>query len=317
MTGLDLTRSPELSIIVPNYNDKDSVTLFLAEIATAMQARPDYAYEILVVDDGSTDGSPDALRPVLAGMNAARLIALFRNFGQQTALHVGLSEAKGAILITIDGDGQYPAETIPLLADAIREGYDMASGIRAQRLDTLKDKLTSKVGGYFIKRLLGFEIEDFGSVKAFSRGLAERVIAAPMGYADVYPAALSWRPRLKEIAIPHRAREIGESKWSLTKRIKLYFDLYFKYADDRFGLIFKSGIFLMLNAMLWTGVGLMFKLLLGHQDSVFLFLAVGAIFFVLGMQFVLWSFTASALKQIMRGGTVKPQEMIRPAPPGA
>lgn len=303
--------APELSIIVPNFNDGPSAVNFIAEIATEMAKRADYNYELIIVDDGSTDDSVEQIEHALKSHPQARLVSLFRNFGQQAALYVGLTEARGKIVVTIDGDGQYPAETIPLLADAIRGGHDVASGIREERLDTLKDRLSSKVGGYFIRHLLGFDIEDFGSAKAFSRTIVNKVIAAPLGYADVYPAALSWRPRLKEIPIPHRARALGESKWNLTKRIKLYFDLYFKYADDRFGLIFKAGVFLMMNAILWTAIGLLFKLLLGHQDSVFLFLAVGAIFFVLGMQFVLWSFTASALKQVLRGGALNPADMIR------
>lgn len=303
--------APELTIIVPNYNDGESCSVFLREIVEAMAARPDYSFEVLIVDDGSRDGSVDLLRAAIAAMPGIRLIELFRNFGQQAALHVGLTQARGTIVVTIDGDGQYPASTIPQLADAIRAGAEVASGIRTIRLDTVKDRLSSKLGGYFIRQLLGFDIQDFGAVKAFSRGIVDRVVAAPLGYADVYPAALSWRPKLAEIPIPHRARALGESKWSLTKRVKLYFDLYFKYAEDRFGLIFKAGVFLMLNAVLWTAIGLFYKLLLGHQDSVFLFLAVGAIFFVLGMQFVLWSFTASALKQVLRGGAFSPADMIR------
>jgi undecaprenyl-phosphate 4-deoxy-4-formamido-L-arabinose transferase len=305
----------ELSIVVPNYNDRDSIVPFIDETIAILATRPDYHYEIIVVDDGSQDGSQLVLQRIAAERPQVRLVELVRNFGQQGALYVGLTYARGAIVVTIDGDGQYPPSSILTLADAIRDGHDMASGIRQSRQDDWLGRVSSRAGGYLIRNVLGFQISDFGAVKAFSRPLVERIVAVQLGSPEVYSAALSWRPNLKECPIEHRERARGASKWSLVQRVKLYFDLYFKYADDRFGWVLKGGLLLMLLSVAGVLLLLLYKLILGHQESVFLILAVGAMFFVLGLQLVLWSLTGAALKQILRQGSISPDHMVRRHPP--
>jgi glycosyltransferase involved in cell wall biosynthesis len=302
---------PELTVVIPNFNDGEAVECFIAQVISELHERPDYTFEILLVDDGSTDGSQARLRRLADTTPILRVIELFRNFGQQAALYVGLAQARGSIIVTIDGDGQYPPDSILALADAIRAGHDMASGIRQQRRDTIADRLASHIGGLLIRNLLKFNVGDFGSVKAFSRPLTDRILSAQIGTPDVYPAALSWKPLLMEIPIAHRPRQIGVSKWSLAKRLKLYFDLYFKYADDRLGLIFKLGTFLVFGSIATTCLALLYKLLFHHQESVLVILSLGAIFFVMGLQILLWSLSTSAMKQILRGGAIKQTDMIR------
>ena len=133
---------PHLSIVVPNLNDAESLVPFLQEIADVFINQKDYVYELIVVDDGSTDNSVEKILEYSKSSPNIKLIELSRNFGQQIALYVGLTQSKGQIMVTVDGDGQYPPECIIKLADAIRDGYEMASGNRKNRQDDIFGRIT-------------------------------------------------------------------------------------------------------------------------------------------------------------------------------
>ena len=149
-----------------NLNDAESLVPFLQEIADVFINQKDYVYELIVVDDGSTDNSVEKILEYSKSSPNIKLIELSRNFGQQIALYVGLTQSKGQIMVTVDGDG-HPPECIIKLADAIRDGYEMASGNRKNRQDDIFGRITSKIGAYLIKRVLDQTITDFGSIKAF------------------------------------------------------------------------------------------------------------------------------------------------------
>jgi|GEM_PF-3589977 len=288
----------KLDIIIPNYNDKAAIAAYLEDVVTACSGNKDWSCRIIVVDDGSTDGSATYLAELADQDASLTVISLVRNFGQQTALYIGLEQSTAPCIVTIDGDGQYPASLIFKLAQAVKDGADMASGVREGRRDPLLTRLSSKIGNFMIQRILGWKIKDFGAAKAFSRPLALRILSLQNGSYDVYPAALFWRPVIAEIPFTHLKRETGRSKWSFSDRLKLYFDLYFKYGRDRFGFIFKLGILAVLLALAGTVGLLAYKILLGHVMSVTEILVSGFMGFAVGSGLILWSLLASALKQV-------------------
>ena len=299
----------DLSVVLPNYNDILSLEPFLHDVDETLSST-NMTYELIIVDDGSTDQSCGRLQELISHFQNLKVVQLKRNFGQQSALYVGLVHSKGDVVITIDGDGQYPAKILPQFVSAIKTGYDIASGVREMRQDTLVTRLTSSIGGWFIRKILNFDIQDFGSVKAFSRDLVNRIISVQVGSFDVYPAALSWHPKIKEIDIDHVERKIGTSKWNLSKRLKLFFDLYFKYGSDEFGLVFKSGGMMIFLSCAVTFLWLSYKFVFGHQESVLLILFLGFLGMCFGIALLFFSMLASVLKQILRMGTQKPEFMI-------
>lgn len=231
-----------ISVVLPSYNDREIILPLYEAMCNEFKDHERYDYEIIYVDDGSSDGSQHTLKQLAEQDPSVTFIELFRNYGQQRALFAGLSIAKGDYVVTLDGDFQYGPEVVNQLVDAMGDEYDAASGIRTRRKDPLWGKLTSRVGNNFIRNILKVDIQDFGSVKAFSRDLVNQITAMKHQYSDVYPAALSLHPKLVEVPVIHKDRYAGSSHWNLFKRIRLYVDLFISYGDHQFDIIFKTGL---------------------------------------------------------------------------
>ncbi|MBI2994961.1 MAG: glycosyltransferase family 2 protein [Gammaproteobacteria bacterium] len=259
-----------ISVVLPSYNDEPIIRPFYQAILKVLEGQSRYDFELIYVDDGSTDGSQTTLAEIASSNARVTYIELFRNFGQQRALFAGLSHARGDVVITLDGDFQYEPQVILQLADAFAEsGCDVVSGVRDNRQDSWFGRLSSWIGNQMIRRILNVNLKDFGSVKAYSRQLVDRILGMRHYYSDVYPAAFSMRPTIREIDVKHLRRPHGVSHWDIWMRIKLYIDLYISYSDSQFNMVFKAGVVLTLFA----GAGLVFvvlyKALLGHQASYF------------------------------------------------
>ncbi|MEM6518398.1 MAG: glycosyltransferase family 2 protein, partial [Cyanobacteria bacterium P01_C01_bin.70] len=157
-----------LSLVIPIYNEYESIPRLLRVITEVMEPL-DYTYEIICVDDGSTDGSNDLLRQLAA--KDAHLIALLlrRNYGQTPAMAAGFDYARGSVIITLDGDLQNDPADIPMLMNKLDEGYDLVSGWRKHRQDDqLTRLLPSKIANWIIGRVTGVSIHDYGcSLKAY------------------------------------------------------------------------------------------------------------------------------------------------------
>ena len=232
---------PIISVVVPSFNDRDIIMPFYEAIRRTLKSADRFDYEIVYVDDGSSDGSQDILASLAEQDPKVIYVELFRNFGQQKALFAGLSVSKGDYVVTLDGDYQYDPDVILSLVSAMGTTYDMASGIRIGRKGSCFEKWSSSLGNMFIRKILGISIQDFGSVKAFSRSLVDRILALKHFYSDVYPTALSLSPSLVEIPVNHKERFSGRSHWNFGMRFRIYLDLYIAYGNDEFRLPFQLG----------------------------------------------------------------------------
>ncbi len=216
---------PFLSIVVPIYNEKPTLDELFTRLLATLQ---DYGktFEIIVVDDGSSDGSLEVLRDWNKRDSAIRLVVLSRNFGQSPALYAGFSRARGQLVAMIDGDLQNYPEDIPRLFDTLEEGYDMVSGWRSARKDSLFRTLASRILNRYVARTTRVPLHDYGcALKAFRRELVDHMLTLShrCRYLPVDAAALGGK--VAEIEVRHDERSHGESKYNLVKLIRTAFDL--------------------------------------------------------------------------------------------
>ncbi|HWG75612.1 MAG TPA: glycosyltransferase family 2 protein [Steroidobacteraceae bacterium] len=217
---------PDLSVIVPFFNEEDSVAPLHAAIVQSLDPLP-IVYEMVFVDDGSRDGTLARAEELARTDPRLRVIKFRRNYGQTPAMAAGIEHASGAILVTMDGDLQNDPADIPLFLAKIAEGYDIVVGWRHRRQDKLLSrKIPSKVANWLISRVTGVRITDNGcSLKAFRATLIK---AIPL-YSEMHRfiPAMAWMagPRIAEIKVRHHARRFGHSKYGLSRIYKVLIDL--------------------------------------------------------------------------------------------
>jgi len=209
---------PELSLVLPVYNEEESLRPLHQEIREAL-AGLDLEWEVLYVDDGSSDGSPEVLAALAAEDPHVRLLRLRRNSGQTSAFDAGFRAARGEIVVTLDADGQNPPENIPKLLAAMKEGADAAVGYRVGRADSAWRKVQSRIANRVRNRLSGETIRDTGcSLKAFR---AEHLRRIPLfdGMHRFLPTLVRMEgARIVEVPVSHRPRLRGVSKYGMWNR---------------------------------------------------------------------------------------------------
>ena len=217
----------ELSIVIPVYNEKESLPKLHAALNEALGAIS-YPWEIVYVDDGSTDGSPDALAELAeADTKHTRVVALRRNFGQTAAIAAGLDYATGDVIVLMDADMQNDPADIPMMLEKMDEGYDVVSGWRIKRRDTFFTRtLPSRIANGLISWVTGVKLHDYGcTLKAYRRdvitgfrlyGEMHRFIPAYAGYVGA---------KIIEVPVRHHPREFGKTKYGLERILKVILDL--------------------------------------------------------------------------------------------
>ncbi|HBB86457.1 MAG TPA: glycosyltransferase [Blastocatellia bacterium] len=217
---------PEVSVFLPVYNEEPNLLPLHAKLDEALKALGRSA-EIIYVDDGSSDGSLSVLRQIARRDDRVRVVALKRNYGQTAAMAAGIDAAEGDVLIPMDADLQNdPADIIRLL-NKMDEGYDVVSGWRKNRQDTLVTrKIPSMIANRLISWIGGVPLHDYGcSLKAYRRESLEDVKL----YGEMHrfiPIYAAWAgARVTEIPVAHHPRTMGQSKYGLSRTIKVIFDL--------------------------------------------------------------------------------------------
>ena len=212
---------PEISLVVPVYNEEDNLRLLTEEITKAMShtARP---WEVVFVDDGSTDGSLAILRDLAACVPQVRYIALAANSGQSAAFAAGFHDAAGQIVVTLDADLQNDPADIPAMLNACgKEGITMVVGWRARRQDTLAKRLASRVGNAVRNWISRETIKDTGcSLKVMPR---EMLLRLPVfnGVHRFYPTLMRLEgATIAEVVVNHRPRSAGVSKYGIWDRAR-------------------------------------------------------------------------------------------------
>jgi glycosyltransferase involved in cell wall biosynthesis len=223
-----------LSVVIPIKDERDNLRPLHERLRRALDplcAEGDAGrlrdYEVLFVDDGSSDGSFAVLEELAAGDPRVKVIRLRRNFGQTPALQAGIDWSSGDVLVTMDGDLQNDPADIPRLLAALAEGHDAVFGLRARRQDTfLVRKLPSLLANWLIRKVTGVRIKDMGcTLRAMRRDLAESLPLYGEMHRFVPVLAQMYGARLAQIDVDHHPRTAGQTKYNLSRSVRVLLDL--------------------------------------------------------------------------------------------
>jgi glycosyltransferase involved in cell wall biosynthesis len=310
----------DVSVLIPVCNEEEGIDRCFVEITRVLDSSG-LGYELVFVDDGSSDRSWERMEALAAPSDRVLLVKLRRNAGQQVALWAGLPHCRGEVVVTLDADLQCTPECIPLLVAQIRHGHDIAGGIRVDRRDSLLlNRLPSWCGRFLINHALGISQQDFGAVKAYRRDLVERIARLPPDHLVIPAAAYALSRRFVEVPIAHAPRRQGVSKWSLEKRARFFLDLYLAYALRPFDGTLLAGLVAMmagLAALLWSAC----LRPSGPPDPGAALLVLEAILMMAGVQLATLALIGESAARAIRAcgtGTDALVERIvgGPAPPG-
>jgi glycosyltransferase involved in cell wall biosynthesis len=216
---------PELSVVVPLLDEQENLRPLYSQITQALESG--CSYEIIFVDDGSTDGSFDILKELHDSDSRVRVIRFRKNFGQTAALSAGFAHARGDIVVALDADLQNDPADIPMLVAKLAEGYDVVSGWRKKRHDkALTRRLPSKMANWLISTVTEVHLHDYGcTLKAYRREVLEQIGL----YGEMHrfiPALASWSgATIAECVVNHRPRTAGKAKYGLGRMSKVLLDL--------------------------------------------------------------------------------------------
>src|SRR3989442_13801118 len=204
---------PDVSIVVTVFNEAASVEGVYRRTIAALDSGP-RTFELIFVDDGSTDGTFAVLERLHAGDPRLRAVRFKRNFGQHPAMHAGLSRARGDVVVTMDGDLQNQPEDIPRLVEAVEAGYDVASGRRRARKDALGRSFPSRLINAMLRRFTGVAISDFGcAFNAYRRDVVEPMLGSIGKQKFTKALVLSGGASVVEVDVAHAPR-LGPSRYS-------------------------------------------------------------------------------------------------------
>lgn len=215
-----------LSVVIPIHNEESSI-LPLYDRLTAVLESLDKPYEVIFVDDASTDRSFELLANLVEIDSHLKVVRLRRNFGQTAALSAGFHEARGDVIISLDGDLQHSPEDIPSLLSKIDEGYDIASGWRKNRVDNpFTRKLPSRVANWIMSKVSGIELHDFGTTfKAYRAEILKEINLYGELHRFIPALASFYGARIAEVPIQNVPRAAGGSHYGLGRTLHVLFDI--------------------------------------------------------------------------------------------
>jgi glycosyltransferase involved in cell wall biosynthesis len=301
------TRAPSLSIVIPMYNEEDNVAPMMADVHDAMAG---YAgpWELIAVDDGSTDGTRQRLHAEAARRGGhVRVRILRRNFGQTAAMQAGIDAARGEVIATLDGDLQNDPADIPTMVAKLQEDdLDLLCGWRRNRQDTLlMRRLPSRIANWLIARITQVHITDYGcSLKVYRAEVIKgvRLYGEMHRFIPVWVASATSPLRIDEVPVNHRARVHGTSKYGISRTFRVILDLLVVFFFLRYHA--KPGHFFGAIGLLFGAIGSLalaylgfIKFALGQDIGSRPLLFVAILFVVTSVQFLTTGILAELLSR--------------------
>lgn len=282
----------DLSIVVPIYNEEENIPNLHREVSAAM-AGSGIDYELILVDDGSSDGSFRLLKEAAGKDGRVKVIRFRRNFGQTAAMAAGFDAASGRVVVPMDGDLQNDPADIPKLLARIDEGFDVVSGWRKDRKDAFINRtLPSILANRFISGMTGIRLHDYGcTLKAYRREVLEGINL----YGEMHrfvPALVSQvGARVTEIPVGHRPRLHGTSKYGISRTMRVILDLMtvkflLSYSTKPIQLFGRLGVYTLMASFLSGGATVYMKLFQGMSMNRNPLLLLTALLLFMGVQLI-------------------------------
>lgn len=294
----------EISIVLPVLNEEENIPLLYPELTEVLD-KLGKSYEIIFIDDGSTDNSFKILKGIHEGDSKVRIIKFRRNFGQTPAIRAGFEHATGDVIIMMDADLQNDPKDIPRLLDKLDEGFDVVSGWRKNRRDPLfTKKIPSRLSNHLARRLTGVDIHDFGcTLKAYrSEAIQDLELYGEMH--RYIPALLAWKGfRVSEVTIMHHPRKYGETKYGVTRLVKGFLDLmvvtfWRKYSTRPIHLFGGLGILTGFLGFLISFYLTSMKILYNQSLTDRPLLLLGILLIIIGVQFIIFGLLADIMVRV-------------------
>ena len=289
----DRSPAPDVSIVVPIYNEVDNLPDLVARIGAAMAGQA-LGFELLAVDDGSTDGSRERLRELAASTPWLRPVLLARNYGQSSALQAGFDRVRGRYVVTLDADLQNEPGDIPLLLQRLETDpeVDMVSGWRKDRQDAeLSRKLPSRIANRLISSATGVHLHDYGcALKAYRRPIIDRIRLYGELHRFIPSLAKEAGARITEVPVRHHARTRGVSKYGIDRTFRVILDLilivfFMRYRQRPLHAFGGLGLWLTAPGVLIL-LWLLLQKLLGEDIGGRPLLLVGVMLLLMGAQLI-------------------------------
>lgn len=308
----------KLSLVVPVYNEESSLILLHEAIHRALESVKK-SWEIIFVDDGSSDNSLTVLKALAKkDSRRVRVVTFRRNFGQTAAISAGIDHAQGEIIVLLDADLQNDPADIPRLLAKLDEGYDLVSGWRKDRKDNrITRTLPSAIANWIISRVTGVRLHDFGcTLKAYHRDALEgfRLYGEMHRFIPVF--AHSVGARIAEMPVSHHPRKFGRANYGLDRTAKVILDLFtvkflLEYSHKPIRLFGGAGL-----GLGFAGAILLIYLFIRRVFFAVSVLAsplfiIGVIFFILGVQSILLGLIAELLARTYHESQAKPTYTVR------
>lgn len=308
-----------LSIVVPVYNEEDSLSILHRSIHEAMDSLPGLPWEVVYVDDGSMDGSPQLLEKIACeDPQHTQYVEFRRNFGQTAAIAAGIDHALGDIIVLLDADLQNDPADIPMMLEKIDQGFDVVSGWRIERQDAfLTRTLPSRLANWLISTVTGVHLHDYGcTLKAYRREVLMdfRLYGEMHRFIPAY--AHSVGARMIEVPVQHHPRKYGKTKYGLARTLKVILDLLtvkflISFSNKPIYLFGGTGIALMIISMAIFIFLLVRRVWIGISVTTSPFFQMSSMFFILGFQSILMGLIAEMLVRTYHESQRKPTYNIR------
>ncbi|MHB0913142.1 MAG: glycosyltransferase family 2 protein [Armatimonadota bacterium] len=315
-TGED-SEQLDFSVIVPVYNEEQNLEPLYDSIKPVLDGM-ERTSEVIFIDDGSRDGTYEVLRALNARDSLCRVIRFRRNFGQTAAMAAGFANARGRVIVTMDGDMQNDPGDIPMILDKVDEGHDVVSGWRVHRKDKfITRRLPSICANWLISRITGVRLHDYGcTLKAYRREVAQNIGL----YGEMHrfiPAIASWMGvSVTEVPVNHHPRRYGSSKYGISRTLRVILDLitvkfilsYFTKPLQIFGSVGFVSTSLGLGLALYLSFT---KIFLGQGIGSRPLLFLSILLIMAGIQFISMGLLGEMLVRIYHEGQNKPVYVIK------
>jgi len=307
----DIDASPvQLSVVIPVFNETESVEHLHRRLSESLAAIRQ-TYEVIYVDDGSTDGSDKKLGELYRNDPKVTVIRFNRNYGQHAAIIAGFERSQGDIVVTLDGDLQNPPEEIPKLLAKIEEGYDVVGGWRQGRQDSGVRRVLSFLINRVSSLIIGVKMKDYGCMlRAYRRPVVKRICECQEMASFIPALANAFAGSVAEIPVSHSARETGRSKYGPFRLLRLNFDLLTGFSLLPIQVVSFAGILISFAGLAFAAFLFIRRFIVGPEvEGVFTLFAI--LFFFVGLQILALGLIGEYIGRIYMEVRRRPRYVIK------